>query len=175
VIIGTLFAISYWSLGWYQREQATNAMQQLAEMRGHTVVRYEVKPSIGNLLVWRAQYESAGNIHYDAFHTSPWHGDITYEGGDIPLFVAPETISAIQRHDLEYFDFFSDGWLAYAPEGDGLIGDMRFSMLPNQSGPIWGIRLQPERPNEHVLFENVRTLKEGDVARFWSMIKGNQL
>ena len=174
-VIGALFAISYWTLGLYQREQATSAMLTIAHSRGHVVERFEVKPSIGNLLVWRAQYEYAGNIYYDAFHTSPWRGNVLYEGGYLPLFVPPENISETQKQDLDYFTFFSDGWLAYAPGVDGLIGDMRFSMLPNQSGPIWGIRLQPETPEAHVLFENIRTRSEGDVARLWSMIKGDQL
>jgi inner membrane protein len=147
-------------------------MHELAKTRGHTVERFEVKPSFGNIIVWRAQYMHAGTIYYDAFHTSPWNGNISYQGGSVPMFVPPENLSATQKQDLDYFTFFSDGWLAYAPEHAGLIGDMRFSMLPNQSGPIWGIRLRPDAPEEHVLFENIRKRNEGDIARLWSMIKG---
>lgn len=173
-IIGALFALSYWSLGYYQREQATSAMQALAQARGHTVERFEVKPAIGNVWVWRGQYIYAGKIYYDAFHVSPWRGKVSYEGGHVPLFVPPKNISGAQQRDLDYFTFFSDGWLAYAPSDAGLIGDMRFSMLPNQSGPIWGIRLQPDKPDAHVLFENIRSRSEGDFTRLWNMIKGNR-
>ncbi len=171
-LIGALFAVSYWSVGLYQREQATQAMLQLAHTRGHTVERFEVKPSIGNLLVWRGQYVHGGDIYYDAFHTSPWRGNVSYPGGHLPQLVAPENISATQQQDLAYFTFFSDGWLAYAPNQNGLIGDMRFAMLPDQSGPIWGIRLQSDQPEAHVQFENIRTRQAGDLARLWMMIKG---
>jgi inner membrane protein len=171
-LIGAVFAMSYWSLGLYQREQATDAMYERAKTRGHMVERFEVKPSIGNILVWRGQYMYKGNIYYDAFHTSPWRGNITYQGGHLPIFVPPKNISEIQKRDLDYFSFFSDGWLSEAPDSKGLVGDMRFSMLPHQPGPLWGIRLQPKKPDSHVLFENIRIRQEGDIKQLWSMIKG---
>lgn len=171
-LFGALFAMSYWSFGFYQREQATEAMYELTKTRGHRVERFEVKPSIGNILVWRAQYMHEGHIYYDAFHTSPWRGNVTYEGGKLPKFAPPKNISATQKQDLEYFMFFSDGWLSYAPDSKNLIGDMRFSMLPDQAGPIWGIRLQPEKPDAHVLFENIRNRSAGDIEHLWMMIKG---
>ncbi len=174
-VMGAVFALSYWAFGLYQREQATDAMRALAHSRGHAVERYEVKPAFANVLLWRGQYLHAGNIYYDAFHVSPWRGEVIYAGGSVPVFTPPSGISKTQQQDLKYFTFFSDGWLAYAPSDAGLIGDMRFSMLPNASGPIWGIRLQQDNPQSHVAFENIRNRSKGDVMRLWTMIKGEPL
>lgn len=173
--MGAAFALVYWGLGYYQREQATAAMRELALSRQHSVERFEVKPSLGNIIVWRGQYQHQGKIYIDAFHISPWRGVVVYKGGSLPLFKAPKKLSATQQKDLEYFTFFSDGWVAYAPNNEGLIGDARFAMLPNQTMPIWGIRLQPQKPDAHVLFENIRTRKAGDVATLWQMIQGQPI
>jgi inner membrane protein len=174
-LAGAGFALVYWGMGYYQREQATAAMQALAASRQHTVERFEVKPSLGNILLWRGQYLAKGNIYIDAFHVSPWRGRVPYEGGSLPVYQPPKNLSPTQQRDLDYFTFFSDGWVALAPNQNGLIGDARFAMLPDQTMPIWGIRLQPDKPDSHVLFENIRSRKEGDVDRLWTMIQGHAL
>jgi len=174
-VMGALFALVYWGLGYYQREQANKAMRELAATRQHTIERFEVKPSLGNILLWRAQYLHGRNIYIDAFHVSPWHGKVIYEGGALPLYQAPKNVSSVQQADLDYFTFFSDSWVVNAPGHAGLIGDARFAMLPNQTTPIWGIRLQPATPNAHVLFENIRTREAGDVKQLWQMIQGHPL
>lgn len=174
-VIGIVFASIYWCIGYYQREQATIAMHELALSRDHKVERFEVKPSLGNLIVWRAQYLNQGTIFIDAIHITPLHGKIIYNGGHLPLYTQTEKLSQLQQKDLDYFRFFSDDWIAYDPEHTGLIGDARFAMLPDQITPLWGIRLQPDKPEAHVLFENVRTRKSGDVYKLWEMIQGRTL
>ncbi|NBX66492.1 MAG: metal-dependent hydrolase [Proteobacteria bacterium] len=174
VLIGVAFAGLYLGFGLYQRGQATEAMMAQAQARGHDVVRYEVKPSIGNLFAWRGQYEHAGRVYVDAYHVSPWRGHVVYEGGSLPLYKHQTDVGPLQQKDFEYFEFFSDGWVARAPSDQNLLGDIRFSMLPNSLEPIWGIKFQSD-PAKHVLFENVRSRKEGDFARLWAMIKGEPL
>ena len=173
--IGAVFAILYLLFGFYQREQATVAMRDIAAERGEIIERYEVKPSIGNMLLWRAQYLVNDKIVVDAFHVSPWNGKVHYEGGTLPLFRPSQDYGDIQNKDLEYFTFFSDGWVAEAPNNSGLIGDIRFANLPNELNPIWGIRLQPEDKKEHVLFENVRNIKDDDFETLWNMILGRKI
>lgn len=173
VYAAVLFAFTYWGAGLYQREQATQAMMQLAQSRGHQPERFEVKPSIGNLLLWRTQYEYRGQFYIDALHQSPWRGQRWYAGGALPRYSPPvEGISPVQQKDFEFFSFFSDGWVAMSPSVPDLVGDVRFSMLPNQREPIWGIRFRPDAPEKHVLFLNTRSRREGDAALLWSMILG---
>jgi inner membrane protein len=173
--IGAFWIVAYLGLGWVQKIQATSAMMAWAAERGHMVKRHEVKPSFGNIIVWRGQYLAQGRIYTDAYHISPWRGVVRYEGGSLPIYTPPANISPTQTQDLAFFTFFSDGWLAEAPKHKGLIGDARFSMLPNGRDPVWGIRLQPESPENHVLLENVRTRTEGDVGILFTMILGGNL
>ncbi len=177
VLIASIFAVSYWLFGLYQREKATDIMQEIATSRGHIIERYEVKPSIANIFVWRVQYEFQNTFYIDAIHMSPWAGNVVYEGGNLPEYQKPESLelSYKKQKDLEYFTFFSDGWIARSPNNQDLIGDVRFSMLPNQIEPIWGIYLKNPEEDKHVKFENVRTRKEGDFTRLWQMIKGEPL
>ncbi len=70
--VAMAFALIYWSFGYLQRERATDAMVALAESRGHVVERSEVKPSFGNLIVWRAQYQYAGKYYIDAVRVMPF-------------------------------------------------------------------------------------------------------
>jgi inner membrane protein len=173
--IAAIFAVLYLSFGLYQREQATDAMLDLAKTRGDTIERFEVKPSFANLFAWRTQYLSKNKICIDAGHVSPWRGKVHYEGDALELYIPSENISDTQKKDLAFFTFFSDGWVATVPKHVGLIGDVRFSMLPNQLDPIWGIMLQPDKPDAHVMFKNTRSRKEGDIGILWKMIKGEPL
>jgi len=172
VVAGMLFALLYWSAGYYQREQATDAMRNLAAERNHVIERYEVKPSFANLFVWRTHYQFKDRMYVDAIHVSPWRGTVVYAGGDVPIYQSPAALPPIQQRDLDYFTFFSDGWVAQSPADSDLIADMRFAMLPNRIAPLWGIRLRPEIPESHVLFERNSRRKLGDIAILWQMIMG---
>lgn len=176
VAIAILFALSYWSFGYTQREKATAQMLALAASRGHVVERYEVKPSLANLFVWRAQYQYDGTAYIDAVHVSPWAGVRVYHGESLVLLAdATDFKGSLQSRDLDYFRFFSDGWVARVPGDVGLVGDIRFAMIPNHIMPLWGIRAWPDAPERHVTFENIRRRTPQDAAMLWTMIKGEAL
>jgi inner membrane protein len=173
VIIGTVFAAMYLSLGYVQKERATQAMVSLAVERGHLVSRYEVKPSLGNLLVWRVQYEAGDRYYIDAVRIS-LSGEASYFAGssvaalDIKNYALNP--SSVVAYDIERFRFFSDGWLAALPNDSNVIGDMRFGLLPNDTNPLWGIRIGPLQPDKHAEFVNLRLRREGDLDALLGMI-----
>lgn len=175
VAAGALFALLYWSAGYYQREQATAAMFERAAEQGHVVERFEVKPSFANIIVWRTHYQYQDRMYVNAIHVSPWRGYVVYAGGDVPLYNAPADLPPLQQRDVDYFTFFSDGWVALSPTDNVLIADMRFAMLPNAIAPLWGIRLQPDAADKHVLFERNNRRSENDLSTLWRMIAGKPL
>jgi len=61
--------LGYLALGVVQRDRALAFGAQLAEQRNHTPVRLEVKPSFGNLLVWKLVYEDAGIYYIEGIRT----------------------------------------------------------------------------------------------------------
>lgn len=171
---GLIFMLAYWSLGLWQREALTDKIHEIAAARGHQIERLEVKPSFGNIIVWRTQYVYKGRIYADAIHRSPWAGTVVYEGASAPLTTVEDKrfrkLSEMQRQDLAGFAFFADGWLTPLP--DGVVADARFSALPHQLKPLWGLRFGGDghavrvRPNPRGM---------DDAAVLWDMVKGKKL
>ena len=141
-VIALLWMLSYLALGVVQRDRALAYGEQLAATRQHTPARLEVKPSFGNLLVWKLVYEYENRYYIDAIRTgfelSHFEGE-SAEKLDVPThlpWLAPNSQQAI---DIERFRWFSDDFLAldkYHPHG---IVDVRYSMLPNEVRGMWGI------------------------------------
>jgi inner membrane protein len=77
---GLLWGAVYLSVGYVQHQRAETMGIELAEGRGHKVLRLEVKPTIGNLAVWKVVYETDERFFVDAvkpglFKPVVWHGD----------------------------------------------------------------------------------------------------
>ncbi|MFO0388457.1 MAG: metal-dependent hydrolase [Alphaproteobacteria bacterium] len=179
-IFAAVFALLYWSFGYLQRERATDAMMTLAESRGHVVERSEVKPSFGNLIVWRAQYEYAGQYYMDAVRVMPFADTKWYYGASLPAFDMKRDLpqlpmGSMQHNDIARFVFFSDGWLAWADAEKTVLGDVRFSTLPQQTRPLWGIKLSPDAPESHVGFVHFPRQMDGAFATLWQMISGHDI
>ena len=171
-IIAAAYALCYWTLGYIQHERATDEMVTLAAARGHKVERSEVKPSFANLIVWRTQYQYAGRTYVDAFHMGPF-SRVHYEGDNVALYTAPAIAISTQASDVQYFTFFSDGWVGET--APNIISDLRFSMLPQRITPLWGIKLKPEQPDEHVDFIRLSRRDAKDFQVLWQMVKGKAL
>ena len=58
--------IFYLSLGFIQYERALSTANDLAESRGHIPERLTLKPSFGNLILWKSIYEHEKTIYDDA-------------------------------------------------------------------------------------------------------------
>jgi inner membrane protein len=170
------FCALYLGVGWVQSERAEDLAHGLAEARGHVPERLLVKPTLGNLLVWRSLYETDGTFHVDAVRAGLGATRV-YPGGTaerlIPARDFPDLPpTSIAYRDLRQFADFSDGWLARHPEQSEVIGDLRYSMTPNGVAPIWGIEVDPRRPGEHVALRFFRDLTEADRERFLAMLAG---
>ena len=84
---------------------------------------------------------------------------------------ALSTTSLLYR-DIRRFEFFSDGYLALHPEDSGLLGDVRYAMLPTSTRPLWGIRLDLQHPESHAQFETSRRMSSQEIDRFIAMLRG---
>ena len=167
----------YLCLGVYQREQATQFAEKLANERGHAPEQLTVRPSLANIVLWRIVYRSADKYFVDAVHTTPFSEARLYPGSVVNAF-SPDSAKAILAEgsvlyqDVERFRFFSQGYLYRYPDEPDVIGDLRYAMYPDSTVPLWGIRLKPEVPREHVAFEYFRDPSGRAFNRLWSMILG---
>ncbi len=142
---GIVWAISYLSLGLIQHQRAIDYGYDIAAKRGHTPIRLEAKPSFANLIVWKVVYETEQRFYVDAvrpgiFSNKHWPGDniaILNLERDLP-WLDP---TSQQARDIERFRWFSAGYVAIDKHNPNSIIDIRYSMLPQEIEPLWGIRL----------------------------------
>ena len=148
---------------------------EVAAARGHQPVRrLEVKPSFGNLLLWKLVYEYRGRYYIDGIRTGTAVTHIAGESAaklDVPTHLPWLDLTSQQAKDIERFRWFSDDFLAldkYHPHG---IVDVRYSMLPNEVRGMWGIALeQSAAVDQHVGYYSDRTLEPERRQRFFQML-----
>ena len=174
--IGLLLAVGYLSVGWWQHQRAEEVIRTVALERGHVVERLAIKPTMGNLLLWRSIYRADSIYHVDAVRVGFGAGKV-YPGETVPTFDSPHrvaglSIESILHKDIGRFDTFSDGYLAFHPEDPTLLGDVRYAMLPTSARPLWGIRLDLQHPNTHAQFEASRRMSRAEIDQFIGMLTG---
>ena len=145
LFVALAIAMSWLAIGGVQGERASAAQQRLAGLRGESIVRGAVFPTVGNTIVWRSIYLANGVFRMDRLRV-PWVGDASYAVGDsVPPAGFDGAANARMRRDLERFAWFSDGWIARAPADPTIIGDARYSLRATRYEPVWGIRFQDGR------------------------------
>ncbi len=178
-IIGLVLIICYLLLGLMQRNQVEQAAYALASQRGHSLEKIEVKPSMGNILLWRSVYLSGSNYYIDAIRVGPFSDIKIYSGGIVKAFDISETFPDLQRNsvlynDIQRFKTYSSGFLVIHPNLPTVVGDIRYAMLPNGLQPLWGIETDSKQPDKHAKYRDIRVVNEGVVDAFLDMLFGQQ-
>ncbi len=175
---GLLLALGYLALAAMQQAAATRQLQDWAASHGQRVERLQVKPTIGNILLWRGIYESEGRLHVLAIWQMPMRAGRIYPGGSLPR-VQPEQLAELPpgsrlAKDLQRYERLADAYLVRHPEDPGLIGDLRFAMLPNALQPLWGVRIDGDAsdPARQV---HLRELSPAQRQSFLRMLRGQPL
>jgi len=173
---GLALAAGYLALGLLQHGRAETAAQALAAERGHRPERLLVKPTFGNLVLWRSIYVVKGRAHVDGIRVGAGAAKI-YPGAsvalldperDLPMVVPGSRAAA----DTARFVEFSGGFAAVHPERPGFVGDVRYSMLPTSVEPLWGIAYDGTGPDAAVRFATDRRLAPETRRRFVDMLLG---
>ena len=164
----------YLALAAVQQNAARQMAEDLAAERGHTIERLTVKPTFGNILVWKSVYESDGRFYLDGLRAGI--APVVYPGPslarldparDFP-WLKPESQ---QFRDLIRFQRFSQDYAARNPEEPNAVIDVRYSFLPNEIGALWSISLKPDKPpSRHVHFQTNRSRARAHLARLWQLI-----
>jgi inner membrane protein len=156
--VGMACALGYLTLGFFQNDRVGDLIAKKAIERGHNIERLKLSPTLGNLIVWRTIYQYNGKYYVDAVIANPFNADIIIEGSSVAV-LNPETIypslsnDSMQRNDIRRFDYFAQGYL-FMYDDEHTIGDLRYSAQPHKIQPIWGIKIDPTTPNNHVEYSN---------------------
>ncbi len=167
--------IFYLSLGFIQYERALLVAVELAHVRGHNPERLTLKPSFGNLILWKSIYQHKETFYVDAIRTAQTSSWCT--GESIRVFNYQYHLPDLekesqQKKDIERFGWFSQDYLGYDKERN-IITDVRYSMIPNQIDPMWGLVIDEQRGvNDHAIWWTSRSLNQSQIDLFKNMLKG---
>lgn len=166
----------YLLLGLVQWERAFVSAGELANERGHQVERIVVKPTIGNLILWRSTYEYNENFYADGIRPGLFSGVKIYEGESAPRAYPEESyddyMATIMYYDIMRFLRLSDEFLIRHPEKPNVLGDARYSILPTSITPLWGIKTDTDNPDAHVEFLYFRDSDPEVRETFLNMLLG---
>ena len=167
--------IFYLSLGFFQYERTLSAAFKLADSRGHNPERMTLKPSFGNLILWKSIYQHEDSFYVDAIR--PAQSTTWCLGDSIRIFDYEKHLPNLdkdsqQSKDIERFRWFSQNYLGYDEE-KSLVTDIRYSMIPNQITPMWGLLIDDQMGlSKHAVWWTSRGLDEGQLDLFKDMLNG---
>ena len=166
--------LSFFAVGWWQHERAIQAAQQIASIREHAPLRLSVKPSFANLLVWKAIYEFDGKYYVDAVRVgidATWYPGARVHKLNLARDFPALRADSRQAQDIERFRWFSHDYLSRM-ENSPRIVDMRYSLVPNEVDPMWGIDIDAVNQGDHVSWWSSRELTDIKQRNFLYMVIG---
>lgn len=168
-----VLSIFYMGIGAIQHERAVTVMRGLAAERGHRIEHWRVTPTFANLVVWHIVYKYDGMLYIDGVRVG--RGVKVFHGGAVKAF-EPQMIKAPPGSELErdinIFYFFADEMVGLIDGEKNVLGDYRYTDLPQDTRPFWGLRFYPDKPDIHSDFIGIsRTGKK--LPSLWHMIKGS--
>ena len=169
--------IFYLSLGFIQYERTLSAAMDLANSRGHNAERMTLKPSFGNLILWKSIYQHEETYYVDAIrtvHSSTWCLGESIEMFDYQYHLPSLDKDSQQAKDIERFRWFSQDYLGY-DDKNSLVTDIRYSMIPNQIAPMWGLVIDTEQSiDDHATWWTSRSLDQSQLDLFKEMLSGKK-
>ena len=179
-VASVVWLAGYLALGSIQHHRAMNIAEGLVAQRNHQAIRIEVKPSFANLVVWKIVYETADKFFVDGVKLGIKQTQVFAGSGinklDIDRDLPWLDKSSQQAKDIERFRWFSAGFVSLDPRNPLQVVDMRYSTLPNQIVPLWGIRLSPVASKEqHVEFYAKPRKERPGFKPLWKMITGDAI
>lgn len=174
--VGLAAAGLYLLLGQLQQFRAEDAALHLAHSRGLQPEQLIVKPTMGNIVLWRALTITDGEIWADAIRVGPMSKPKTYAGEQSELlhpgdweFLPPDSRA---RRDLERFYQLTGELLVRHPQDHNMVGDARYAMLPTSTSPLWGIIIDPDQPNQVTKLVTRREFSPAMRQQFIQMLRG---
>jgi len=166
------WALIYLLIGFIQNYRAEQVANEIVTQRNHEAEIISVKPSFGNLILWKIIYQYNDYFYINAVNIGLKKEVFTgekikkFNKFDLPYF---NDLGEIQKKDIDRFLWFSQDFVAINPQNEYELLDIRYSNLPNAIGGLWGIHLTPNR-EEHVKFISNRSLQKRDFKQFFKMI-----
>jgi inner membrane protein len=177
-IYGLVWFTAYASLGLWQHARAERSLRAWLTQKNIEPERLALKPTISNLIVWRAVWLNDGRWQVAALRNVPFTSTRLVVGESRAAWSAtsagnPPPYSE-GAHVIADFSRFTGGWNSYAVvPGAITVGDIRFAMLPTSSRPLWSVRCAPGGGLADTSLMMDRGLNDGDWARLAALLTGS--
>lgn len=174
-VIGIVWLGLYFGFSTYQHQRALDEGQKLAESRGLVIENIEAKPSFANIFIWKIITTTEDSYYVDAVKIG-WSKPTIWEGNTVQKLSIDRDLpwlnkNSQQAKDIERFRWFSTGYIALDKQNSNRVVDIRYSLLPQQIEPLWGIELSPTANSEqYVEFYNERGDSASAIKQLWKMI-----
>jgi inner membrane protein len=178
-IYSLIFCVAYLTTANVQQSRATNIQSEIAKKRGHIIEKSIVKPTLGNIVLWRSVYLYRDKYYIDAIRVG-LANDKIYQGETVKSALPTINFSTIDNasqlyQDIMRFQTFTNNYIALDPRDQSILGDIRYSMLPTSANPLWGIVINPNKTDEHVSYLTMRKYDTQLRQQYISMVLGKDL
>ena len=176
--LGFCMSFLYLGYGLGKHMNVEKLISKLARDRGHKIERLLLNPTIGNVILWRSVYQYKNNYFIDAVYV-PFVGKSKLKEGTSVGVINKETVfpeiskDSLQRNDIRKFSYFSQDFVFLHPDFKNTIADLRYGTLPHDYRSLWGIEVDPNENEKHVIFKKLRNFKNEHYKKFWEMLNGN--
>jgi len=171
------WGVIYLGLAAAQNARAEGALLAWARDKDITIERLVAKPAFANIILWRGLVDDGERFHLVAIRTLPGSAPSYWRGGSVERFDRPELADdARLSTDLDRFQHFSSDWLfRYRPYDEGdlwFVGDFRYAIDPASQRPLWGVTLDPRRPQQPARYTTPRTVTDTNRSAFFDRLLG---
>jgi inner membrane protein len=172
--VAMFWAITYLSLGIFLNLYAKKITQDLINSRGHQSTNITIKPSLGNLFLWKSIYEYEDFFYTDGIRILPYKK--IFNGTRLKKLSIQNSFPSLDKEsqqfkDIQRFAWFSNHHLAVSEINPNIIIDARYSLLPNEFSGLWGIEINESLgQTEHIKFITNRNMSSKRLKMLWDMI-----
>jgi inner membrane protein len=157
----------------FQSHRAEQSIYALAEQRGHVIEKVVIKPTFGNILLWRSVYLSEDGFHIDVVRVGL--SKRAYQGTSIEKLNMKKAFpnmdaDSVMARDIRRFEHFSDGYVSQYPGKPEILGDVRYALNPLSAKPLWGIELNRADENQHAKYNAYRNVSDETRRQFVNML-----
>jgi inner membrane protein len=179
IIYSLIFCAAYMATAYLQQDRAANIQSEIAKKRGHVIEKSIVKPTLGNIVLWRSVYLYQDQYYIDAIRVGLFN-DRIYQGETVKSVSPDINFSFIDKdsqlyQDIMRFQSFSNNYIAIDPRDQSILGDIRYSMLPISANPLWGISINPNKADEHTPYLTMRIHNTKLRQQYIGMVLGEDI
>jgi inner membrane protein len=179
IIYSLIFCAAYLATAYIQQGKATNIQSEIAKNRGHIIEKSIVKPTLGNIILWRSIYLYQDKYYIDAIRVG-LNNDRIYQGESVKSASPDINFSLVDKDsqlykDIMRFQSFSNNYIVFDPRDQSILGDIRYSMLPTSANPLWGIVIDTNKTDKHTLYITMRKINKKIRQKYISMLLGEDI